>query len=53
MLDGMYRKGFKFGRWEIDEDICQDLVKFIQWYLGVLGSVGLNNTTYIIGYNML
>ena len=27
--------------------------KFIQWSLCVLGSVGLNNITYIIGYHMV
>ena len=27
--------------------------KFIQWSLCVLGSVGMNNITYIIGYHMV
>ena len=35
-----------------DEDLCLRF-KFIQWYLCVLGSVGLNNITDIIGYHMV
>ena len=35
-----------------DEDLCLEF-KFIQWSLCVLGSVGLNNITAIIGYHMV